>query len=244
MKIIGYHKKKQSQYEIELEHGTLLLHEDLILKYELLRKKEIDDSLYHQLLQENSFYLAYQDGLNLIKRKLRSRKELQEALQKRYGAEAIAFALSRLTELGYVNDRQYAQAFLHDKMHMSMDGPLKISLLLSKKGISDDIISEVLSIFDRESQTVKIQNYITKGIKNNHNKSKKALLQKLKLSLVQLGYDSSLVTSILSSYTIDDTSLREREYDKLYRKLSRKYQGKELELQIKKRMYQKGFSQE
>ena len=40
----------------------------------------------------------------------------------------------------------------------------------------------------------------------------------------------------------EDDSLVQKEYDKLYRKLSRKYDGSELGYQIKQRLYVKGFN--
>ena len=40
---------------------------------------------------------------------------------------------------------------------------------------------------------------------------------------------------------LDTSDIRKREYDKLYRKYSRKYSGRELELKIKEKLYQKGL---
>ena len=48
----------------------------------------------------------------------------------------------------------------------------------------------------------------------------------------------SLYESILD---IDDNDIYKQEYDKLYRKLSKKYEGKLLEYKIKEKLYQKGF---
>ena len=45
------------------------------------------------------------------------------------------------------------------------------------------------------------------------------------------------------NWTQDDTILK-KEQEKLYRKLSRKYSGKELEFQINHRLYLKGFQKE
>ena len=43
MKILKYKKKRNGQYEIELESGTsMVLYEEVILKYELLLNKSID----------------------------------------------------------------------------------------------------------------------------------------------------------------------------------------------------------
>ena len=40
---------------------------------------------------------------------------------------------------------------------------------------------------------------------------------------------------------MDDSISYQKEYDKLYKKLSRKYEGATLEYKIKEKLYQKGF---
>ena len=42
----------------------------------------------------------------------------------------------------------------------------------------------------------------------------------------------------------DTSDIAKREYEKLYKRLSRKYSGKELEYKIKEKLYQKGLSYE
>ena len=46
MKIISYKKIKQNKYEVTLSNNeSVLLYDDIILKYELLTKKEIDNEM-------------------------------------------------------------------------------------------------------------------------------------------------------------------------------------------------------
>ena len=67
------------------------------------------------------------------------------------------------------------------------------------------------------------------------------LKAKLQQDLVNLGYDRSEVISVLSSYNINDKDAYEKELEKVTNKLSKKYEGKELEFKIKETMYRKGF---
>ena len=54
-----------------------------------------------------------------------------------------------------------------------------------------------------------------------------------------------MIISELDNHKFNDSKeFIQREYDKLYRKLSRKYSGSELELKIKQKMYQKGLNYE
>ena len=57
MKIVRFKKLKEGMVEFVLENGEeILAHEDLILKYELLRSKEIDANQLEKIQQENEIY--------------------------------------------------------------------------------------------------------------------------------------------------------------------------------------------
>ena len=50
---------------------------------------------------------------------------------------------------------------------------------------------------------------------------------------------------VISNYQFgNDIELAKKEYDKLYKKLSRKYSGEELKYKIKEKLYQKGLKYE
>ena len=57
-----------------------------------------------------------------------------------------------------------------------------------------------------------------------------------------LGYDVDLINRVISEYDFsNDKDMVKKEYDKLYKRLSRKYSGNELEYKIKEKLYQKGL---
>ena len=59
------------------------------------------------------------------------------------------------------------------------------------------------------------------------------------------GYSGKLIDKVLSSFDFsNDSELAKKEYDKLYRKLSRKYSGSELKQKIREKMYMKGLKYE
>ena len=57
-----------------------------------------------------------------------------------------------------------------------------------------------------------------------------------------LGYDVDLINKVILDYDFsNDKDMVKKEYDKLYKRLSRKYSGNELEYKIKEKLYQKGL---
>lgn len=243
MKIERFTKLKNGQYKLNLDDNTnILLHEDLILKYELLIYREIDSEKIEQLLQENKSYIAYDLALNYLNVKMRSKKEIKEyLLKKEISEELINNAIKKLEEQGYLSDLSYTRAFINDKINLSNDGPYKIKEQLIKLGISESVISKELEVFDKELEQTRVEKLIAKQVRTNHTKSNYLLKKKIMEWLINLGYTKEVVNTLISNVEIDDDDIKKKEYDKLYKKLSRKYSGKELEYKLKQKMYQKGF---
>ena len=67
MKIINYKKKKTNIYEITLSNSEKIsLYDDVILKYDLLLKKELNDKLKMKIYEENSYLESYYKALKYL----------------------------------------------------------------------------------------------------------------------------------------------------------------------------------
>ena len=243
MKIEKFKKKSNGSYSVELEDSSLmLLHEDLILKYELLLKKEISDDLKLILLKENDKYVIYNKAIKYIGIKMRSIFELENYLKKfDVDDDCINNIINKLIAQGYLNDEKYAISYVNDRINLSNDGPNKIRTYLKNNNISDTIIEGAISSFTQDLELEKINKLINKFVKNN-NKGLNFLKRKIISNLIDLGYNLELINQCLANLEFDDTALQKKEYEKLYSKLSKKYSGKELEYKIKQKLYQKGFN--
>ena len=62
------------------------------------------------------------------------------------------------------------------------------------------------------------------------------------INLINLGYDKEMINDCLNHISIDNLDeLKEKEKEKVRKKLERKYSGDELERKIKEKLFQKGF---
>ena len=101
MHINKFKKVGKNKYKIFLDTTELNLYEDIILKYDLLLKKDISLEEIDKLINENSYYDAYNMALNYIEIKLRNRKEIVEYLKKKdFNSNCIDYALEKLDKLG------------------------------------------------------------------------------------------------------------------------------------------------
>lgn len=247
MKIIKYKKTTKGRYKVFLDNDTeIVLYEDVILKYNLLLTKELDEKTMIEVDKYNQECDVYYTALNSINNRFKSVYELKQSLvKKEYPIELIDKAIDKLLQQGYLNDRVFARSYINNQMITTNKGPYKISKELAEKKISSDIIDEEITLFTEEEQINKIKKLINKGIKTNHSRGGVVLKQKIYNDLKLAGYDISLINSIISDYDFgNNEDIAKKEYEKLYRKYSRKYSGSELELKIKEKLYQKGLKYE
>jgi len=244
MKIEKFSKNKNGMYLITLETGEKIkIHEDLILKYELLLSKNVDSSLLAKIEKENQVYEIYEIALKYLNIRLRSRKELNSYLIKKgFILEQIELVIDMLSNQGYLDDKAYTIAFIHDKILMSNYGPNRIKSELESIGVSSDIINENIICFTEELEKERIQKLVDKQIKKNHNKGSIVLKKKIQAYMLNLGYSFSLVNQYLNGRKLVNDGIYQKEYEKIYNKLSKKYSGKELEYKLKQNLYQKGFT--
>lgn len=244
MKILKYKKKKNGQYELQLDSGKdLCLYEEVILKFELLLKKNINEGKLEQILLANQEYDVYYVALSSLKSRFKSVKELRiSLLKKEYSPEYVENAIQKLLSQGYLDDRSFAKAYINTQMITTSKGPKKLEKELLDKGVSIDIILEELEVFSKEEQVVKIEKVANRLIKSNRSRGGAVLRKKIANDLKNLGYDFSVIDEVLLQLEFGDTKdIAKKETDKLYRRLSRKYSGKELEFKIKEKLYQKGL---
>ena len=231
MQINKFTKQRNGMYQILLEDNRKIkVHEDLILKYDLLLKRTLDEELEDKLFEENKTYEIYEVALSYINKKLRSKKEIKKYLErKEYSTELIENVINLLYTQGYLNDEIYAKSLVHDRIALSMDGPNKIKKELSDNGINNSLIEEVILEYTEDLEKERVEKIVDKQIKLNNNKGANLLKKKIQMYLLNLGYNYEIINRILNSKKIVDTDLYKKKYDKLYKTLSKKYSGKELE---------------
>ena len=126
---------------------------------------------------------------------------------------------------------------------LSLDGPYKVKKMLLEEGISENVIDNKLIKFTDSLCSERIKKVATKMIATNRNKSTQVLKNKIVNYLCTLGYDRSLILLVLNTLSFNsDKDIYKKEYDKVYKRLSRKYSGSELEYKVKQKMYALGFT--
>ena len=237
MKINKFKKVGKNKYKIYFDNSEIILFEDIILKYDLLIKKDMDVDLLDEVILENKYYEAYDLALGYIEVKMRNRKEIIKYLSKKeFNDNEINYALDKLDSQNLLNNKSYIVAFINDKVNLSLDGPLKIRKSLVELDFNENEIDEYLNTFDEDIWKDKIINIINKKKSLMKNKSYFMFINKIKNDLYNMGYSSDMIDEYLSSIEYESNSL-----DKELSKLKRKYSDKN---KIINSLLRKGYTYE
>ena len=107
--------------------------------------------------------------------------------------------LQKLIDSKFIDDRRYAEAFVRDKMRFSGWGAFKLRAALHNKGISKDIIDEVLSTLDCTNMSESLRERLERKMRSLKFSSRYDLKSKLMRYGASLGYDFESVTEVVDS---------------------------------------------
>lgn len=244
MKINKFKKIGSNKYRIYFDNETLVIYEDVILKYNLLYKKDIDTDLLLQINEDNYKASIYDSAIRYIGIRMRSIKEVKEYLnKKKYDNKDIESVVNKLIEQGLLNDKKFAISYVNDKIYLTKSGPDKIKNELIKLGINEKDIHNVFNNIDNGALMDKLNKIIDKEIKLNVKLPINKMKNKIITRCINLGYKYEDIIEILNTCNLNSNSDIKSEYDKLYKRYSNKYSDEyKLKTTIKSKLYQKGYS--
>ena len=104
MEIVKFKKGKKNIYELELDNGLKFkLYDDVIVKFNLIVNKRLDDKKFEEVVEYNDSLGAYYESLKKLNSKMRSELELRKFLENKYSSSIINDTINRLKKDGYLN---------------------------------------------------------------------------------------------------------------------------------------------
>lgn len=144
-------RKNLSQLYIDGE-PAVKLDSFLVLQRQLKPGMDISDEELYELIQASDERRAREKALYLLEHRSHSKKELAEKIARTASSRAAADAAAdRMEELGLVDDRAYAENFARMLVNRKQYGLGRVRQELKFKGISSEIIEEILAEYaDRD----------------------------------------------------------------------------------------------
>lgn len=135
---------------------AMKLDTEVLLAHRFDVGKEIDDEQLHECVQASDMKRCKDKAMWLISYRDHSRSELIGKLKKDYGEEACEAAVTRLEELGLIDDGRYARRYTADLINIKHLSERGVRQKLYEKGIPRELIDEVLEeVFIDEKEQIR-----------------------------------------------------------------------------------------
>ena len=113
--------------------------------------------------------------------------------------------LQKLIDQRFIDDRRYAEAYTREKSSLAGWGKRKIALQLRQKGVSRDIVDEVLASLNTDEQSESLADKLRQKMRSTKAASQYELRGKLLRYALSLGYDYDMATSAIDGIVSDES---------------------------------------
>ena len=186
--------KNSTRYHLYVDDkffGVFL--DEILARCGLKTGQDIDESELKEIKKENDEKLAFLMAISYLEKYNVSEKGLKDYLKKNgMDKDAIMHACEKLQEYGYINDENFAKAYFESLKDNK--GKRAIANKLKEKGISQEIIDELMQGVDEESEEERAYALTVKFAKNRENNLKNK--QKCLAHLIYKGYDYSVAQKV------------------------------------------------
>lgn len=248
-------QKNKERYNVFIDYGkgeeyAFSVNQDVLIKFQLKKGLQLDELDLTEIQFEDDIKKAYNQALVFLSYRMRSEKEIVTHLKsKEVDDQVIPDIIHKLKSLNYVNDLDFAEAYVKTQINTSSKGPGIIKQELFEKGVSGDIIESSLALFSKEDQVETALKLTTKIQKKANKVSKIQQKQKTEEMLMRKGFSWDVIQIVNEELATDDDDPEKDEEWEAVQYQGRKahsrykqYEGWEYEQKMKQALYRKGFS--
>ncbi|QFK70300.1 recombination regulator RecX [Pradoshia sp. D12] len=247
---IEQQKKNKNRFNIYIteegqpERYAFSVDDDLLVRMRLSKGMEVDELSIMEIQYRDHIQKAFQSAVNYLSYRIRSEHEVISYLsEKEWEQAVIDEVIHKLREYRYVDDEEYANAFVRTQMNVSKKGPDVIRTELLNKGISEKDQQTALSQYTNDLQRENAEEWASKTLKKSKGSMKEAK-QKTIQFLVRKGFSMSLAKLVTEELAVDDKNAEWESLVKTATKFHRKYAQLDdysYSQKMKTALFRKGF---
>ena len=196
MEITKIQALTKQKYRIFLDgESAFTVYKGELSRYHLEEGAVLPPEVYEELVNGVLKKRATLRAMHILERTDKTEAQLRKKLEEsEYPKEAVESAIAYVTSYGYLDDRRYAKHYIEWKKKGKGKARLKMELV--QKGISREIIEEVLESTDFGETREMIRQIILKKRKTNIPMNEKEK-QKLYGFLMRKGFPSSDILAVM-----------------------------------------------
>ena len=196
MEITKVQALTKQKYRIFLDgESAFAVYKGELSRYHLEEGAVLPPELYEELVNRVLKKRATLRAMHILERTDKTEAQLRRKLEEsEYPKEAVESAIAYVTSYGYLDDRRYAEHYIEWKKQGKGKARLKMELV--QKGISREIIEEVLESTDFGETREMIRQIILKKRKTDIPMNEKEK-QRLYGFLMRKGFSSSDILAVM-----------------------------------------------
>ena len=184
---------------------------DVLVQHDLKKGKELDEADIIEIQFGDSVKKGFQQAVDYLSYRMRSVKEVTDHLTKKeIPAPAISEIIHKLKNYRYVNDLEFAEAYVSTHRKTNSKGPSVLKKELKLKGIDDDTIEQALSQYPDDLQLDEAVKQVLKLVKKEKNRSAKEIEQRIKLQLQRKGFSFEIIEKPFKKPMMDKKRKRKK----------------------------------
>ena len=171
---------------------------ELLIKYHLKVDVNIDEKQMQLIIKENDLLFWWERIINFLSFRPRSKKEITDYFKKKeVGDETQKILMSKLIERKYINDSEFVDWFVRQRLNFKPKGQKLLKLELLQKGIEKSTIDEYFANVPIVNETETAFEIIQKKLRNWKNLDEFTRKQKITGLLSRRGYNWESIGVVL-----------------------------------------------
>jgi len=191
-------QKRSSRINIFIDEKFAFgLSKKTLVDFNLFNGKFLNEKEISQILEKDQLTRAIEKSFRLLGIRPRSQKELEKKLkEKEFAPEIIEKTIARIKELGYLDDKKFAKAWLEARK-FSHKGKYVVQRELKEKGVAEETIKKTISSYSVKDELKSAEEIAEKKITSYKDLNKFAKKQKLAQFLARRGFSWETIIKIL-----------------------------------------------
>jgi len=181
------------------DNSQIILLKEIIKKHGLAIKQGLSVSYIKALKQKSLALEIEQCAFRLISKQFHSCYLLKLKLEKRgFNKDSVQYALNRMQELGYLNDRVFAESWISSRIKRHNQGRSLLLAGLLRKGIDRKMAKTTIDRIYLQEDEARCLFVLIKKLQANYNLSYEKLFQRL----IRRGFSANLIYKVLKQEQI------------------------------------------
>ncbi len=248
---IEIQQKNKERYNIYIDQGNgeeygFSVNEHTLTTHMLKSGMVIDDMEMMEIQMAEERRKAYLQAIHYLSHSMRAMKDVHDyLLKKEHHENVIGEVLHRLQKEGYLNDLEYAKAYVRTHSSLSKKGPVALERELKEKGIHTEYLQESLKEYSEKQRVDNAIILCEKKLSAYKKLSIQEKKQKLEAMLVRKGYPFTIIAIAIAEVDLGTTAEEQEIIISHFHKYHRKYEKYEPYIyrqKMKQALYRKGFS--